>query len=258
MNAIVQAEPVSLPSAQNADSRALMTLIERLATSPDIDISRIEKMLELKERWDKEEARKAFVAAMAEFKADPPTILKDKHVEYTSERTGKKTEYDHATLGALCDAIVKGLSKHGISHRWDIAQADGRVKVTCILTHAMGHSESVSMNGPLDDSGGKNAIQAIASSTTYLERYTLFAATGLAAQEDDDGNGGKDDPETITKKQAADLKALITEGGGDITKALRFLRVSSLTEIPAKNYEAVVRDIQAVNAAKDRVRGAKK
>jgi ERF superfamily len=251
MNAVVEHQPQETQS----DSRSLMLLIERLATSPEVDMVRVEKLLELKERWDANEARKAFVAAMAAFKADPPTIIKDKHVEFTSERTGKKTEYDHATLGALCDAIVKGLSKHGISHRWDIAQANGRVKVTCILTHSMGHSESVSMNGPLDDSGGKNAIQAIASSTSYLERYTLFAATGLAAQEDDDGRGSSE-AETISAEQVKTLTALIMERGS-LEKALRFLKVKTLEEIPAKNFDAAVAMVKTVKVKEAKKEGAK-
>lgn len=251
---VVSAEVIQHP-VSSQDSRSLMLLIERLATSPDIDMARIEKMLELKERWDANEARKAYTAAMAAFKANPPTILKDKHVKFQTQKG--VTEYDHATLGGACDAIIKGLSEHGISHRWDVAQNDGRVRVTCILTHALGHSESVSMHGPIDDSGGKNAIQAIASSVSYLERYTLFAATGLASQDMDDDGQGAGEPK-ISEKQAADLKALITEGGGDMAKALRFMKVASLAEIPAKNYEAVVADIKAVNAAKARAKGAAK
>lgn len=251
---VIRAEVI--PQQESADSRALMNLIERLASNPDIDIARIEKMLELKFQFDANEARKAYTAAMAAFKANPPTILKDRHVKFNTSKG--VTEYDHATLGGACDAIIKGLSEHGISHRWDVAQNDGRVKVTCVLTHALGHSESVSMHGPVDDSGGKNAIQAIASSVSYLERYTLFAATGLASQDmDDDGRGGAVAEPKITEKQAADLKALITEGGGDLSKALRFMKVESLADIPAKNYEAVVKDIKAVNAAKARARGAK-
>lgn len=193
MNEVVTAEEAkqiaTVPVNGRSDSHALMALIERAVLDPAYDLDRLQKLFDLKKQWEADEARKAYVAAMAAFKADPPSIIKDKHVSFTSDRTGKTTEYDHATLGALCDAIVKGLSKYGLSHRWDVAQGDGRVKVTCIITHALGHSESVSMHGPIDDSGGKNAIQAIASSTTYLERYTLFAATGLAAQEDNDGRG---------------------------------------------------------------------
>ena len=49
--------------------------------------------------------------------------------------------------------------------------------MTCQITHELGHSESVEMTAPPDDSGGKNTIQSIASTKTYLERYTLLAAT---------------------------------------------------------------------------------
>lgn len=252
MNAVITRAEQALEAAPTSgDSRALMSLIERLATSPEIDLARIEKLLELKERWDAGEARKAYTCAMAAFKADPPTIVKDKHVKFVTSKG--ITEYDHATLGALCDAIVKGLSKHGISHRWDVRQNERGVQVSCILTHSLGHSESVSMHGPLDDSGGKNSIQAIASTVTYLERYTLFAATGLAAQEDDDG-AAKPVLDTITEKQAADLEALITEDGGNVQAALRYLKVEKLTDVPAANFDGIVKDIKAINARRARER----
>jgi hypothetical protein len=60
------------------------------------------------------------------------------------------------------------------------------VKVTCKLTHKQGHSEEVTLEAPLDTSGGKNNIQAMGSSVSYLERYTLLAITGLATKEQDD------------------------------------------------------------------------
>lgn len=47
------------------------------------------------------------------------------------------------------------------------------------------------MGGPPDAGGAKNAIQARASTKTYLERYTLKAITGLSEQEDDDDGNGK-------------------------------------------------------------------
>jgi hypothetical protein len=47
------------------------------------------------------------------------------------------------------------------------------------------------MAGPPDAGGAKNAIQARASTITYLERYTLKAICGVAEQGDDsDGNHG--------------------------------------------------------------------
>ena len=46
------------------------------------------------------------------------------------------------------------------------------------------------MGGPPDTGGAKNAIQARASTKSYLERYTLKAITGLSEQDDDDDGGG--------------------------------------------------------------------
>ena len=65
------------------------------------------------------------------------------------------------------------------------------MEITCTLSHEGGHSESVSMGGPPDTGPGRNAMQARGSTKTYLERYTLTAILGLAAQDaDDDGKGG--------------------------------------------------------------------
>src|SRR5258708_4635708 len=151
----------------------------RIAVSQNADIDKLTKLMDLQERWERNEARKAFVVAMNAFKANPPEILKNKHVK------AGQMEYDHATLDNVCKAVTQGLSEHGISDRWKMEQAEQWIKVTCILTHDMGHSEETTLHGAPDNSGAKNAIQAIGSTVTYLQRYTLLAATGLAAANSD-------------------------------------------------------------------------
>lgn len=156
-------------------------------------IETIEKFMDLQDRWDKNNARKAFVAAMAAFKREPMEILKNKLVSFTT-RDGDTTSYKHAELADVVDVVVPNLGKHGLSHRWDVKQDSGIITVDCVITHELGHSETVTMFGPPDQSGKKNAIQQIASTVTYLERYTLLAACGLAAKgADDDGSGGPDE-----------------------------------------------------------------
>ena len=166
-------EPVALAQANP------WSLIQ-LAVSQNADIAKLEKLMELQMRWEANEAKKAFVAAMNAFKSDLPQILKNRHVKYTTSKG--ITEYDHATIDQVCDALIPSLSKYGLYHRWKIAQENGRIRVTCVITHDLGHSEETSMEAGPDDSGNKNAIQAISSSTTYLERYTFLAATGTAAK----------------------------------------------------------------------------
>jgi hypothetical protein len=165
-----------------------MTLLQ-VAMNQNADLDRLEKLMELQFRWEAAEAKKKYDAAVAAFKANPPEILKNRHVDYTTKQ-GNRVQYDHATLDQVCSAVTESLSKHGITHRWTVAQSEGLIRVTCILTCA-GHSEQTTLSSGPDDSGGKNAIQAIASAMKYLQRYTLLAATGLeAGNGDNDGQGG--------------------------------------------------------------------
>ena len=178
--------------------QTMMSLIQRAATDEAFSVEKLEHLLAVKERWEKEEARKAYVAALADFKTTPPHIVKDKQVSYGN------TRYRHATLGQVADAVAAGLAPHSLSHSWAVAQNGGAVTVTCTLTHALGHSEAVSITGPQDDSGQKNGIQQVGSAITYLERYTLMAITGLAAADmDDDGQAAGQRPPEPTQQRRA-------------------------------------------------------
>lgn len=222
------------PSASAAVAVVTPMHMLQIAMERGADLDRLQQLMDLQERWEANEARKAFVAAMAEFKANPPDILKTKHVEFGN------TNYHHATLADVCSAAIKGLAGVGVSHRWDVEQAD-KIRVTCVLTHKKGHSESVSMAAAADTSGAKNAIQAIGSAITYLQRYTLLAATGLAARDqvEDDGKAA-DSSAFITEQQAADLAALVDEVGAALPQFLKYLKVERLTDLPAKKYRAAV------------------
>jgi hypothetical protein len=171
---------------QNA---GLVALIERALIDPALDVAKLEKLLDVKERYEREEARKQYVAAMAMFKQDPPKIIKDKHVSYPS--SGGKTQYDHATLASVTGALGPALAKVGITYEWETSQTD-RITVACILTHVGGHATRTVLSASPDQSGGKNAIQAVGSTVSYLQRYTLLAATGMATQDqDDDGQASE-------------------------------------------------------------------
>jgi hypothetical protein len=162
----------------------------RYAMESGADLDRLERLMDMQIKWEANEARKAYHLAMAQFKKNPPTIIKDKHVSFDTSKG--RTEYDHATLGEVCEKIVAALAEYDFSHRWIPGRADnGCMKVTCVLTHKLGYSEETELEAPHDQSGGKNSIQAMSSTVTYLQRYSLLAAVGLAAKDmpDDDGRG---------------------------------------------------------------------
>ncbi|MGC5276114.1 hypothetical protein ACPXAM_23515, partial [Escherichia coli] len=102
----------------------------------------LERLLEVKERWDAAEAKKAFAAALTAFKAEPVEIFKRKEVGYKTKE-GDFVGYKHAELSDVTDAIGPAMAKHQLSFRWDIHQNSGSITVDCIVMHVMGHSEKV-------------------------------------------------------------------------------------------------------------------
>lgn len=169
----------------------LASAAELVKANGNMDVEKLGKLLEMQERWDATQAKKAYVVAMAAFKENPPEIFKDKTVNYN------QTQYSHASLGNVTATINTALSEHGLTASWVTSQDNGSVKVACKITHIMGHSEECCLAAPPDATGSKNIIQAIGSTVTYLQRYTLLALTGLATyDQDDDGAGaGKPKPE---------------------------------------------------------------
>lgn len=222
-----------------------MDLLDR-AMQRGMDAEALGKLLELQQRWEADQARKAFVQAMAAFKAEPLKVRKGKHVRFQTQKG--VTEYDHATLAQVVDAVVGALSKHGFSHRWETTQQDKLISVTCVITHELGHSERVTLSATPDESGGKNSIQALGSTVTYLQRYTLMAATGLAAHDMDDDGRKAAPPATLDEKQVAELEGLITEVGVNRAKFLKWCRVESIEQIPADSYSRCVKQLEAKRA----------
>ncbi|WP_186013784.1 ERF family protein [Burkholderia gladioli] len=172
---------VTAPSATPAD-------LLRIAVESGADLDRLEKLMGLQERWEAKEAKRAYDQAFAAFKAEAVVILKGRKVT-----DGPLKGKSYAELHDIVNAVTPALSKHGLSSSWKLTKDDKDwMEVTCFLRHTSGHQESVSMGGPPDAGGAKNAIQARASTKTYLERYTLKAITGLSEQDDDsDGNAPK-------------------------------------------------------------------
>lgn len=197
------------PSAVIPMPEATPMQMVAIAVQQGADLAKIEKLMELQERWEKNQARKAYVAAMAAFKANPPIILKNKHVSF-SLKTGGRTEYNHATHDEVTNKIIMAMAPHGLSHNWTVRQEGNMVFVKCAITHELGYSESTEMFGPPDTTGTKSAIQAIASTTTLLQRYTLLSISGLTSQEisnndaddlrDDHGAGKAPEPMPLERE----------------------------------------------------------
>lgn len=209
----------------------------QLAVSKGADLDKLEKLLTLQERYEANQARKAYHKAMADFKANPPKIDKDQTVKFGT------TQYNHASLFNVTEKISGELSKHGLSASWT-TQQNGQILVTCKITHVLGHSEETTIAAPADASGSKNAIQAIGSTITYLQRYTLLSLAGLATcDQDDDGRAAG--VEYVTEKQLHELRDHIIISKTDEGKLCAHLKIDTLEKLPQTRFQEVVSMLKA-------------
>lgn len=238
------------PAETSAIAITPMQMLQ-MAVERGAELPQLEKLMDLQERWEAREAKKAFVTALNAFKADPPNVLKNKKAGFDG-RGGSRTEYEYATLAQVVGMIAPALSKHGLSHTWKTDVSEGGIIVTCTLTHEMGHSETVTLRAPSDTSGAKNSIQAIGSTITYLERYTLLAITGLAAAGQDDDAGGI--VTLINDAQKAELISLMREVNADTGKFLAYLGVRALDNLAESKFKSAK---EALAAKRKKTEGVK-
>lgn len=223
MNAIEKIEP----EARAVASVTPMSLLQSAVASGNLDLA--EKLMSLQERWESNQARKEFDEAVAAAKAEIPPI--------TRNATGHndKKYADFAAIAKVVDPII---GKHGLSYRFRTTQ-NGTIAVTCILSHKAGHSEETTLCGPADKTGSKNDIQAIGSTLTYLQRYSLVQMLGLAAGNDDDGKAVADGS-AITLEQVEELVALCDEVSADKEAFCKYFRVESFADISAKDFPRAI------------------
>lgn len=213
-----------------------MDMLNR-AVASGASIDTLEKLMALQERWEKNQARKQFDAAVSEAKAEIPPIVRN-----ASGHNSKK----YADFAAIAKVVDPILAKHRLAYRFRTTQ-DDRITVTCIL-FGLGHSEETTLSGPADTSGSKNAIQAIGSTLTYLQRYSLVQMLGLAAANDDDGHGL--DGEVISDEQATIIRGLINDTHANLDAFLKTMGAPSISDIQAKKFAEAVAKLEIKKARK--------
>lgn len=195
-------------------------------------LEELKGLLDLQEKYEAREAKKAFVRAMTAFKVEAPVVTKDKN--------NKQYNSKYTSLSNLVNTVNPVLSKHALSSSWDIEQ-NGIIKVTCRITHELGHSETASASAPADVSGAKNAIQQIKSTITYLKLVTLESICGLASSEanlDDDGQAVSEVIDDKQKSQIVDFLAEI--GKGSEAKFLKYMGVEKIEDITKVNFAKAI------------------
>lgn len=225
------------------DVSPMFTMIERAARDPSVDIDKLERLMQMKERADAQSARAAFDAAMSALQPELPAIG-----ERGKALVQGQVRYTFALWEDINTAIKPVLMKHGFALTFRTDFTNG-ITVTGVLSHSAGHREETSITLPADSSGSKNAVQAVASTVSYGKRYTAGALLNLTSHgEDDDAYAAA--VEFITEAQEIQISEMLEATGSDKSKFLKWLKVDSISAIPAKSFDSVMVTLRAKESKK--------
>ena len=130
------------------------------------------------------EVAAAFAKSQLAFKP----IKKNRKVKVQTKQGGAYT-FEYADLGAILDMARPILASNGIAVTQNarIQRIDTGAPYIVVDTMLIHESGQYIIYDPLEFAADGN-IQANGGTITYLKRYALAAALGIATEEDDDGN----------------------------------------------------------------------
>lgn len=233
---------------QPANDAPFLSVIERIALSPEADINKLERMLEMQERHQRNLAEVAFARAFSEMKPKLPKIVRTK--------SNTQTNSKYAPIEQINEIVDPVLAQFGFSDRFKIEQTDTHVTAICVLQHRDGHKEETKVTLPLDEAGAKGSINktrvhAIGSSITYAKRYAKCAALNISTAEDNDGNGPGSNNNAISDYQARCLTDILMECT-DTTKQWFMETYGASGNVTKREYTSV---LQKLKKARDKAKG---
>lgn len=244
------AERQETPIAETSETGAMMNAIIRMASDPQTDVDKFERLIAVQERMMAKQAEQSFHAAM--------NLAQSEMGRVSADATNPQTRSKYATYAALDRALRPVYSQHGFSLSFDTGDAprENEVRVVCNIAHRDGHRETRHVDMPADGKGIKGntmmtSTHASGSAMSYGMRYLLKLIFNVAVGEnDDDGNHAGARP--VSADQAATIQAKLDETGADTARFLRAVgtkfscgRLDNIEQIPAMFYDDVIGMIEA-------------
>jgi hypothetical protein len=190
----------------------------------------------------------SLASALAAFQLELPTLGKGNVANVRSDKGNYS--YRYADLAEVSTLVLPLMAKHGLSFSSKPTIDDGRFVLAYVLRHTSGQEDAGVYPLP------SNATpQQVGSAITYARRYILCAISGIAPDEDDDGQAASWDPETqvlIDAYMDEIRKAKTDEDIAAVGKSVASARGSG--ELPKAAYDRLA---QAAATRKAELNGAK-
>ena len=210
----------------NNDGATLMAIIQQAASQPDLDVAKMQQLMELKREWDKDRAAEAYAAAISEFQRKCPQIHKGRKPQ-------SGPSYSYASYDDVMAVAGPILAECGIAVTFSQEQAEKSLRVTCRLrvgTHAEDHTFVV----PVPDMR-VNETQKFGAALSYAKRYALQGALNIVVT-DEDTDAGNLAAQTISGQQVDELSAEIDKRQADPVRFLAAFGIEALCDMPANRF----------------------
>ncbi len=224
-------------------------LVEHKATTPmdlltvavqnNLDPDRLEKLMNLQERWEKSQAEKAYSSSMTACQSEMPPVATD--------ATNPDTHSRFARFETIQQTAKPIYNKHGFSLSFgdgDTCPLEGWKRIICDCRHDAGHCVRYHIDLPVDGIGAKgnpiggmNRVQGCVSTNSYGERVLTCNIFNITISgKDKDGRAS----ERISEKHIVTLNEWLDQIPDGLGPFLKFMGVESLADIPMSEFGKAV------------------
>lgn len=232
--------PAPVPSVPQSETAAVLSMIERAARDPSVDIVKIERLMEMRERIETKAAEREFNTAMKMAQSQMGPIGAD--------ALNPQTRSKYATYAKLDSVLRPIYTRHGFALSFDEADSPkpDHIRVLCYVSHEGGFTRTYHKDMPADGKGAKGGdvmtkTHATGAAASYGARYLLKGIFNIAVGEEDKDGNEPANVATITQDQIDVLRDLIEATGSDASKFKAYIKVEDLADIRADKFDAAVR-----------------
>jgi len=238
-----------LAAPAQMEGATLLSVISRAAADPGTDVEKMERLMLMYERVEAKRAESSFNDAMSDAQARMRTIGADAN--------NPQTRSKYASYGKLDKALRPIYTDNGFSLSFDTGKdaPEGCVRVLCYVSHKAGHSRTYHVDMPADGKGAKGGdvmtkTHAVGAGMSYGMRYLLKMIFNVAVGEEDVDGNDVGPIERITEAQEIQINDMLEATGSDKAKFLKWLKVDSVSAIPAKSFDSVMATLRAKESKK--------
>lgn len=208
----------------------------------DIDVDKMQQLLQMKMTMDDRDAEKQLATALSSFQKAAPIIQKER-------RTNNS---DYASLDDIMIAIRGHLSDNNLSVSFDTKTEEKALTAICYILHSGGAKFSRQVTVPIDTTmRGANASQQAGSASSYARRYALVAALNLIVSDHDDdgqsaGTAYVSDAHIDEIEKAMEATSNKTDDIALRDRILKWIGAKSVQEIPTDKVEMVLKELRRI------------